>query len=99
MLINAIQDVSLTVPEIDAVDEFFTKVELGEINESVLFYMMLECIDRLKPQTITPFAKSIGKSYNGCLMCNNHIEISGVKYSSLEFSKVKLQDREQKQEE
>ena len=93
MQINAIQDLSLTIDEIDAVDEFFTKVELGE---SALLYMLLACADNLNLQTITPFAKSIGKSYNGCLMSNNYIEISGVKFSSAELAKVKLRVRSEK---
>ena len=93
MQINAIQDLSLTIDEIDAVDEFFTKVELGE---SALLYMLLACADNLNLQTITPFAKSIGKSYNGCLMSNNYIEISGVKFSSADLAKVKLIVRSEK---
>lgn len=96
MQINAIQDLSLTIDEIDAVDEFFTKVELGELGESALLYMLLACADNLNLQTITPFAKSIGKSYNGCLMSNNYIEISGVKFSSADLAKVKLIVRSEK---
>ena len=90
MEINAIKHVSLTDSENKAVDAFFELHELEEISNAALIHVLQECVDRLGLQSIKPFAKSIGKSYNGALMTNHHINICGLKLSSVDLQKFAL---------
>lgn len=95
MEINAIKHVSLSDKENEVVDAFFELHELEEISNASLIHMLQECVERLELQSIKPFAKSIGKSYNGALMSNHHIDICGLKLSSLELQKFTLISEEQ----